>query len=162
MTFTVFENIFKKYMPYWVIISILLGLVFGYVLPHQADYLNKGIIPLLFFMIFIMIIPTNVKELYLEIKSPRNIFLGVIFICIVAPLIAYPLHRIILNGHPDLGIGLILCATVSPGGIIAAWTGLMVSDIPLVLVLPAITLILGTVQIPLYESHEVNVHAVEK
>jgi len=148
MFFTTFGRIFKKYMPYWVILSILLGLIFGYFLPHQAAALRKGIIPLLFIMIFVMIIPTNLREFSKQITSPRNVVLGVIFICVVAPLIAYPLHLTVLRGHPDLGIGLILCATVPPGGMIAAWTGLLGGDIPLAIVLQAVTLVLGIVQIP--------------
>jgi len=143
-----FGRIFRKYMPYWVILSILLGLVFGYFLPHQAARLKKGIIPLLFVMIYVMIIPTNLKQFYMVITSPRNVVLGVIFICIVAPLIAYPLHRSIFHGYPELGVGVILSAAVPPGGMIAAWTGLLEGDIPLAIVLQAITLVLGTVQIP--------------
>jgi len=32
MPFAKFGRIFRKHMPYWVILSILLGLVFGYFL----------------------------------------------------------------------------------------------------------------------------------
>lgn len=148
MSFATFGQIFKKYMPFWVILSILGGLIFGYFLPHTAAALTKGIIPLLFIMIFVMIIPTNLKEFYKQILSPRNVVFGVIFICVIAPLIAYPIHLLIFQGYPDLGVGLILCATVPPGGMIAAWTGLLGGDIALAIVLQAITLVLGTVQIP--------------
>jgi len=148
MSFAVFVWKFKTYMPYWVILSILSGLAFGYVLPVQAAQLAKGIIPLLFIMIYVMIIPTDLKEFVREITHPGHIALGVIFICIVAPLVAYPIHRLIFHGYPDLGVGLILCATVPPGGMIAAWTGLLGGDIALAVVLQAVTLVLGTVQIP--------------
>lgn len=148
MSIAVFVWKFKTYMPYWVILSILLGLAFGYVLPHQAARLERGVIPLLFVMIYVMIIPTNLKEFVKEITHPGHVALGVIFICIVAPLIAYPIHRLIFHDYPELGVGLILCATVPPGGMIAAWTGLLGGDIPLAIVLQAVTLVLGTVQIP--------------
>ncbi len=148
MSFATFGRIFRKYMPYWVILSIFLGLIFGYFLPHQAAALSQGIIPLLFIMIFVMINPTNLKEFYKQVTSPRNVVFGVIVICVVAPLIAYSFHRSVLHGHPDLGVALILCATVPPGGMIAAWTGLLGGDIPLAIVLQALTLVLGIVQIP--------------
>jgi len=56
MYFAAFGRIFRKYMPYWVILSILLGLVFGYFLPHKAAPLKKGVITLLFVMVYVMII----------------------------------------------------------------------------------------------------------
>ncbi|OPY92816.1 MAG: hypothetical protein A4E73_00752 [Syntrophaceae bacterium PtaU1.Bin231] len=67
MSFAVFVWKFKTYMPYGVILSILSGLAFGYVLPVQAAQLAKGIIPLLSIMIYVMIIPTDLKEFVREI-----------------------------------------------------------------------------------------------
>jgi ACR3 family arsenite efflux pump ArsB len=135
-------------MPIWVILSIVLGLVFGYFLPHQAVSLEKAVIPLLFIMIYVMVIPTGLKQFYQVIRFPKNVGLGIVFICILAPLIAYPLLHSIFRGYPEMGIGVLLAATVPPGGMIAAWTGLLEGDIPLAITLQAITLVLGTVQIP--------------
>ena len=135
-------------MPIWVVLSIVLGLVFGYFLPRPAATLEIAVIPLLFIMIYVMVIPTSLKQFYQVIRFPKNVGLGIVFICILAPLIAYPIYRIIFHGYPEMGIGLILAATVPPGGMIAAWTGLLEGDIPLAVTLQAVTLVLGTVQIP--------------
>ncbi|HDL07150.1 MAG TPA: arsenic resistance protein [Desulfobacteraceae bacterium] len=148
MPFAKFGRIFRKHMPYWVILSILLGLVFGYFLPHQAAPLKKAIIPLLFTMIYVMIIPTNMKQFHQVIRHPKNVILGIVFISVLAPLIAYPLVHSVCRGYPEVGVGLILAATVPPGGMIAAWTGLLEGDIPLAVTLQAITLVVGIVQIP--------------
>lgn len=148
MSFAGFGQIFRRYMPAWVILSIALGLAFGYFLPHQAIPLKEAVIPLLFIMIYVMVIQTNVKQFYQRIRHPKNVILGIAFISILAPLIAYPLLHSVFRGYPEVGVGLILAATVPPGGMLAAWTGLLEGDIPLAITLEATTLVLGIVQIP--------------
>jgi len=71
-----FNRIFRQYMPVWVVLSIALGLVFGYFLPQPAAALKGAIIPLLFIMIYVMVIPTNPKQFYQVMKSPKYVGLG--------------------------------------------------------------------------------------
>jgi len=144
-----FVSVFKKYMPFWVILSVIFGLTFGYFFPGAAGSLKSLVIPLLFILIWLMIIPTNLSQFAQVIKKPKNLVLGILFISVLAPLIAYPVSHYLLGGNPELGIGLLLAATVPPGGLIASWTGLLAGDVALAVSLQAITLVLGIVQIPL-------------
>ncbi len=139
---------FKKYMPLWVLLAVVSGLTFGYFFPGAAGGLKGAVIPLLFVLIWLMIIPTNPKQYVQVLKKPKSLLLGIIFISVLAPLIAYPLAHTILRSNPELGIGLILAATVPPGGLIASWTGLLAGDIALAVSLQAITLVIGIIQIP--------------
>ena len=144
-----FNQIFRGYMTLWVILSIVIGFVFGAAFPAPAHCLKALVLPLVFIMIFIMVIPTRPQDFVEVMRSPTEVGLGIFMIIIAAPLIAWPVAISVLRNHPVLGVGLILAGTVPPGGMIAAWTGLLEGDIPLAIVLQAITLILGIPEIPL-------------
>ncbi|MCD6507599.1 arsenic resistance protein, partial [Candidatus Poribacteria bacterium] len=94
------------------------------------------------------IVPTKPRDFAKVVKSPVEVLLGTFMIIIAAPVIAKPIMTTILKGYPQLGVGLVLAGSVPPGGMIAAWTGLLEGDIPLALTLQAITLILGIIEIP--------------
>jgi len=136
-------------MTLWVTLSIAVGFGFGAMLPGAAHHLRTAVLPLVFLMIFIMVIPTRPQEFLEVMHSPTEVGLGTFMIIIAAPLIAWPVALSVLHNHPELGVGLILAGTVPPGGMIAAWTGLLGGDIPLAIALQAITLILGILEIPL-------------
>lgn len=140
-----FNAFFRKYMTVWVFLSIFLGLAFGYEFPEIK--LSFLVLPLVFIMIYVMIVPTHFSLFVRVFQSPREIILGLINILVVAPVIAFATSSILLANH-NLIAGLTLAGAVPPGGMNAAWTGLLGGNVPLAIVLQALTLILSVVQVP--------------
>ena len=107
-----FSMFFRRYMTVWVFASIFLGLAFGYEFPKIK--LNFLVLPLVFLMIYVMIISTRFGLFIRVLRSPKEVLLGLFTILVVN----------------------------------AAWTGLLGGNVPLAIVLQALTLIISVVQVP--------------
>ena len=140
-----FSTFFRRYMTVWVFASIFLGLAFGYEFPKIK--LNFLVLPLVFLMIYVMIIPTRFGLFIRVLRSPKEVLLGLFTILVVAPLIAFAVPSLTLSDH-NLITGFVLAGAVPPGGMNAAWTGLLGGNVPLAIVLQALTLIISVVQVP--------------
>jgi ACR3 family arsenite efflux pump ArsB len=143
------NQFFRKNLFSLVLASIILGFLLGWQLPQIANLLKSLIVPALFLMIFVMIIPVEFKELVAVRKYKREIIWGFIAILILAPLIAYFINFIFPEKYDYLKTGLILAATMPPGGMIVSWTGLLDANIELAMILQTGTFILALLTIPL-------------
>jgi len=139
-----FNMFFRKYMTVWVFASIFLGLAFGYYTKLKLSFL---VLPLVFVMIYVMIIPTRFGLFIKVLRSPKELLLGLLNILIVAPIVAFATSYLLLADH-NLVAGFTLAGAVPPGGMNAAWTGLLGGNVPLAIVLQALTLIISVVQVP--------------
>lgn len=140
-----FNTFFRKYMTIWVLLSIFLGLAFGYRFPKiKLDFL---VLPLVFIMIYAMIIPTSFLLFARAFRLLKEIALGLLSIVVVAPVIAFATSSILCADY-DLITGFTLAGAVPPGGMITAWTGLLGGNIPIAIVLQTLTLIISIVQVP--------------
>ncbi len=140
-----FNAFFRRFMTLWVFLSIFSGLAFGYAFPNVN--LSFLVLPLVFLMIYVMIIPTRFSLFVRVFRSPKEIVLGLVNILLVAPLIAFAVSSLLLSDH-NLVAGFTLAGAVPPGGMNAAWTGLLGGNVPLAIVLQALTLIISVVQVP--------------
>jgi ACR3 family arsenite efflux pump ArsB len=96
-----------------------------------------------------MIIPIEFKELIAVRKYKKEIIWGFIAILILAPLVAYLVSFVVPEKYDFLKTGLILAATMPPGGMIVSWTGLLDANIELAMILQTGTFILALLTIPL-------------
>jgi len=140
-----FNRVFRKYMTLWVFAAIFLGLAFGYEFPKVR--LSFLVLPLVFLMIYVMIIPIPFSLFVRVLRTPKEVLLGLLTILVVAPLIAFAVSSLTLSDH-SLITGFVLAGAVPPGGMNAAWTGLLGGNVPLAIVLQALTLIISVVQVP--------------
>ncbi|RUM34405.1 MAG: hypothetical protein DSY33_02210 [Archaeoglobus sp.] len=140
-----FNTVFRKFMTLWVFLSIFFGLVFGYYFPEVK--LSCLVLPLVFLMIYVMIVPTRFSLFINVFRSPREIILGLINILVIAPLIAFAISSLFIREHSTIA-GFTLAGAVPPGGMNAAWTGLLGGNVPLAIVLQALTLVISVVQVP--------------
>jgi ACR3 family arsenite efflux pump ArsB len=143
------NQFFRKNLFSLVLTSIALGFLWGWQLPQVATSLKSLIVPILFLMIFVMIIPMEFKELLAVRKYKKEIVWGFIAILILAPLVAYLVNFICPKKYDFLKAGLILSATMPPGGMIVSWTGLLDANIELAMILQTGTFILALLTIPL-------------
>jgi len=149
MTIEKINQFFRKNLFGLVLASIVLGFLLGWQLPQIAASLKSLIVPILFLMIFVMIIPIEFRELIAVGKYKKEIIWGFIAILFLAPLVAYLVNFIIPENYDFLKTGLILAATMPPGGMIVSWTGLLDANIELAMILQTGTFILALLTIPL-------------
>jgi len=132
-----------------VLASILFGFLLGWQLPQVTPSLSSLIVPILFLMIFVMVIPLEFGELIAIRKYKKEIVWGMLAILILAPLIAYFISLAFPEQYDFLKTGLILAATMPPGGMIVSWAGLLNANLELAMILQISTFILALVTIPL-------------
>jgi len=144
-----FNRFFRENLFYLVLGSIFLGFLLGQQLPRAASSLKILIVPILFLMIFVMIVPMDFKNLTDVRKYKKEVLLGAFTILLLAPLIAYFTSFVLLNKYDYLKFGLILAAAMPPGGMIVSWTGLLDANIELAMILQTITFVLAIISIPL-------------
>jgi len=118
-------------------------------LLQAAQGLKDLVVPVLFLMIYVMIVPMDFKALADVRKYKKEILLGIFTIMILAPLIACFINFILPSEYDYLKFGLILATTMPPGGMIVSWTGLLDANIELAMLLQTITFVLAIVSIPL-------------
>jgi ACR3 family arsenite efflux pump ArsB len=143
------NQFFRKNLFSLVLGSIFLGFLLGWQLPQAALPLKNLIVPILFLMIFVMIVPIDFRELIDLRKYKKEITLGLIAIIVIAPLVAYLVNLAFPGQYSYLKTGLILAAAMPPGGMIVSWAGLLDSNVELAMILQIVTFILALVTIPL-------------
>jgi len=125
------------------------GFLFGWQFQGFAPKLKALIVPLLFLMIYVMIVPMEFRESVDLRKYKKETLLGIFAILVLAPLIAYFVNFILPEKYDFLKAGLILAATMPPGGMIVSWTGLLDASVELAMILQTVTFVLAIVAIPL-------------
>lgn len=143
------NGFFRKNLFGLVLATVILGILFGWQLPQAAPFLKSLISPVLFLMIFVMIIPIEFKELIAIHHYKKEVVVGIFTILILAPLIAYLINFVIPAEYDFLKAGLILAATMPPGGMIVSWTALLDANIELAMILQTLTFLFAFLTIPL-------------
>ena len=144
-----FNKFFRKNLFYLVLTSMFFGFLMGWQMPNLAQKLKILIVPILFVMIYAMIIPMEFRELIDIGKFKKETLIGIVFILVLAPLIAWIFTLFVPGQYNFLKTGLILAATMPPGGMIVSWAGLLDASVELAMILQTATFLLAVVSIPL-------------
>jgi arsenite transporter len=112
----------KKYLHYWMILSIGLGLANVYLFGGLS--IPKGLIVFLvvFLVIFPVMINTKFEEVFAHLKEPRPLFCSFFLNFVLSPLIALLFGKIFLSDQPQLFTALIILSLVPTSAMSAAWT----------------------------------------
>jgi len=143
------NQFFRNNLFILVLTSVVLGFLLGWQLPNIASSLSSLIVPILFLMIFVMIVPLEFRELVAVKKYKIEIIWGMLGILILAPLIAYFIGLMFPDQYDFLKTGLILASTMPPGGMIVSWAGLLSASVELAMILQIVTFILALIAIPI-------------
>ncbi len=135
-----FNLIFRKYILLWSFIAMLVGYLSGHFNPKRALSLSVLTEPLLFIMIFIMIIPTELSNI-LRLKS-YLLPMGISFLLfLLSPFVAYVVSSAIPKSFHYLKTGIIIVSTAPPEAMLSAWAGFLEADILLTLIIQSYTFI---------------------
>ena len=143
----------KENLIYVVVGSLVAGLAAGQVVgPDGKAVLKAAVVPVLFLMIYPMMINIDLKEVSNVRNHAGPVGLSLIINFGLAPLLAVGLTRIFFPGNVEFAIGLYFIALIPTSGMTAAWTGLADGDLAAALVAMAVNLLAAVAILPVYLS----------
>lgn len=143
------SQLFERAMLYLIAAAIVLGIMFGLSAPHLTTGLKIYINFTLFLMLYPMMVGTRIDEIVQAAKNLPAVSWSVVFNFVVSPLIGFVLAVTLLKGSPSLAAGLLLLSAAPCAGMVVSWTGLAKGNVPLSLVIVALSLTISIVTIPL-------------
>mgnify|MGYP006274705457 FL=1 len=143
----------KSNLLYVVVGSLAAGLLFGQVAEAETrGLLRASVLPILFLMIYPMMINIDLREVLNVRKHAAAVGLSLALNFAVAPLLAVGLARLFFGGSVEYAIGLYFIALIPTSGMTAAWTGLAGGDLETALVAMAVNLLAAVAVLPTYLS----------
>jgi ACR3 family arsenite transporter len=146
-------TVLKGNLIYVVVASLAVGLAFGQGTDAGTTaLLRAAVVPILFLMIYPMMINIDLKEVLNVSGHARPVGLSLLVNFGVAPLLAVALARTFFGGSAEYALGLYFVALIPTSGMTAAWTGLADGDLESALVAMAVNLVVAVAVLPAYLS----------
>ncbi len=143
----------KENLIYVVVGSLIAGLVVGQVSgPGVKDAMQAAVVPILFLMIYPMMINIDLREVANVRDHAGPVGLSLLVNFGLAPVLAVALARGFFDGNAAYAVGLYFIALVPTSGMTAAWTGLAGGDLEAALVAMAVNLLAAVAVLPMYLS----------
>ena len=143
----------KANLIYVVIGALVTGLAAGQVAGESTrGLLQTAIVPVLFLMIYPMMINIDLDEIRNLRTHVRPVALSLVVNFLVAPLLAVLLAGAFFRGNVEYTVGLYFVALIPTSGMTAAWTGLADGDLESALVAMAVNLLAAVAILPVYLS----------
>ena len=120
---------FEKYLPLWIGICMVLGIILSQVVPGIGDAIDSwqisGIsVPIgicLFLMMYPAMLSIQASELKKLRKNPKPIILTLVSNWIIAPIVGFILAQTILPGHEQLIVAVILLSSSPCTAMVLVW-----------------------------------------
>jgi len=143
----------KGNLIYVVVASLVGGLAFGQIAgPGTKGLLKAAVVPVLFLMIYPMMINIDLREILNVRTHAKVVGLSLLLNFGVAPLLAVGLARLFFAGSVGYAVGLYFIALIPTSGMTAAWTGLAGGDLEAALVAMSVNLLAAIAILPAYLS----------
>jgi len=143
----------KENLIYVVVGSLAAGLVAGQVAgPGTKSLLKAAVVPVLFLMIYPMMINIDLQEVVNVRGHAGPVGLSLLLNFGLAPLLAVGLSELFFAGSTEYAVGLYFIALIPTSGMTAAWTGLADGDLEAALVAMAVNLLVAVAILPAYLS----------
>jgi len=143
----------KANLIYVVVGALVTGLAVGQVAGESTrGLLQTAIVPVLFLMIYPMMINIDLNEIRNLRAHVRPVGLSLVVNFLVTPLLAVALARAFFAGTVEYTVGLYFIALIPTSGMTAAWTGLANGDLESALVAMAVNLLAAVAILPVYLS----------
>lgn len=122
-------NTFEKYLPLWIAICMVLGIILSQLIPGISEAINSwqvaGIsIPIgicLFLMMYPAMLGIQASELKKLRKNPKPIILTLTSNWIIAPIVGFVLAQTFLPGNEQLIVAVILLSSSPCTAMVLVW-----------------------------------------
>jgi len=147
-----YATFIRNNYTYIILAALVVAVVVGLFTPSPGQFIRRFNIPLIVILIAAMSFTITFQNLGNAARDWKGTLFGLMLNFLFAPFLCWLLALIFLSGHADLATGLILIGVVPCAGMAMMWTGLLKGDVPLVIVIEAITMLLAPFLIPLLMS----------
>ncbi|RKY00809.1 MAG: hypothetical protein DRP54_04845 [Spirochaetes bacterium] len=138
---------FRKYLLFWAFSSMVIGYLAGKFNHERVVGLEFIITPLLFLMVFIMVLPTRLASL-LQLSSYLYPMIVSFILFLISPFLSYIVSLIIPENFNYLRTGIVVASTVPPDAMLSAWAGFFEADILLTLIIQSFTFLMWIFLVP--------------
>ncbi len=122
-------SIFEKYLPIWVALCMLVGIIVSQVIPGIGEVIDSWTIgeisiPIgicLFLMMYPAMLNVQSSELKKLGKNPKPIILTLFSNWIIAPIVGFALANIFLPGNEQLIVAIILLSSSPCTAMVLVW-----------------------------------------
>ncbi len=122
-------GVFEKYLPLWVAVCMVLGIILSQVIPGISETIDSWkigqiSIPIgicLFLMMYPAMLNIQSSELKRLGKNPKPIILTIISNWIVAPIVGFLLANLFLAGYEQLIVAIILLSSSPCTAMVLVW-----------------------------------------
>ncbi|ODS36825.1 MAG: hypothetical protein A7315_13915 [Candidatus Altiarchaeales archaeon WOR_SM1_79] len=136
---------------YLILAFLIMGLIAGqYLGADLKSTLKMLVLPVLFLMIYPMMINIKIGEVLNAFKDIKPVALSLFINFIISPIVAIGIANVFFQGNLMYAVGIYLIALLPTSGMTAAWTGLAKGNLNTALVLIAVNLLLSIFILPIY------------
>ncbi|HIJ79962.1 MAG: bile acid:sodium symporter [Desulfobulbaceae bacterium] len=138
-----------------LVVVVPMMMAAGYLLgvnmePKGLLFLKKIITPLIFLMVYPMMISLNIKHLQQGIKNVKLQVVTQLINFGIIPFVAYGLGVLYFKDQPYLALGLLLPALLPTSGMTISWTGFAGGNMAAAINMTVVGLTLGALLTPFY------------
>jgi ACR3 family arsenite efflux pump ArsB len=145
-----FMNFLTKFQALFIILSALLGIIFGKASPILEQLASNFIEIFLMLMLFFVFLNVDIKEISKSFSDLRFSVSALIINFIITPLFTYTLSKLFLTGQIDLQIGFIMLMVTPCTDWYLIFTGIAHGNVTLGASILPINLILQIILLPVY------------
>jgi arsenite transporter len=144
-------SILQKNLVWSIPISMLSGLIFGYL--FDATFLKRFIIPVTFLMVYPMMVTLNIKNIFKGGDYKLQITTQLINFILI-PMMCFYIGKIFLSGVDEKyglwAVGLFLIGVLPTSGMTISWTGFAKGNKEAAIKMVIFGLIIGAMAAPIY------------
>ncbi|MGQ9587120.1 MAG: arsenic resistance protein [Thermoplasmata archaeon] len=144
-----YARIVRERYTFIIIGALVIALAVGLFTSTPGTFIRQFNVPLIVVLIAAMSFTITFSALGKAIKNWKGTIAGLVLNFLFAPFLCWILSTLLLFDHPELATGLILIGVVPCAGMAMMWTGLLKGDVPLAVVIEAITMLMAPILIPL-------------
>ncbi len=145
---TKYAKFVREKYTYIILTTLVIAVAIGFLTSGPGQFIRQFNEPLIIILIAAMSFTITFSNLGMAARDWKGTLWGLLLNFLFAPFLCWLLASLLLSGHADLATGLILIGVVPCAGMAMMWTGLLKGDVPLSIVIEAITMLLAPFLIP--------------
>lgn len=138
----------RENYTYIILTALVVAIVVGLFTSSPGVFIQRFNSLIIIVLMSTTSFTITLKSLALAAKDWRGTVFGLMLNFLLAPFLCWILASLLLPSHPELATGLILIGVVPCAGMAVVWVALLKGDVPLSIVINAITILLAPFIIP--------------
>ena len=137
----------QKRLTLYLPLTMVLAVIYGYNFNPQP--LKSLMAPIIFFMVYPMMVTLKYKELFARGNKKLHIVTQIVNF-LIFPFLGFFIWRFAFPDNQYIGIGLLLMALLPTSGMTISWTGFAKGNVSAAIKMMVVGLILGSLLTPVY------------